>query len=116
MDTNLAIRLDAPSMQAFFDRANKKKHSVNTLINKFIKRYLEDDGVSWAAKIIKELHEDIDLSTPLSDKADFMVHREPLRKMTIKCQDYKQGRSQFLRAAINDYIKGAWIYYWSPNH
>ena len=111
MDTDLAIRLDTPSMQAFFDRANKKKHSVNTLINKFIERYLEDDGTDWATKIINELHQDIELSTPLSDKADFMVHREPLRKMTIKCQDAKQGRSQFLRAAINAYIKGAYIYY-----
>lgn len=111
MDTDLAIRLDVPSMQAFFDIANKKKHSVNALINEFIKRYLEDDGADWAAKIIKELHQDIDLVTPLSYKADFMVHREPLRKMTVKCQATNQGRSQFLRAAINDYIKGAWMYY-----
>ena len=111
MDTDLQLRMDISSSQAFFDMANKKKHSVNSLINEFMRLYLKDDGEVWATKIIKELHEDIDLSTPLSTKTDFVIRRESLRLVTNKCQATDQGRSQLLRAAINNYVKGAWLYY-----
>ena len=111
MDASLKIRIDDKSLSAFYETANKKKHSVNSLINDFVRLYLLDDGHSWATKIVVELNDDIPISTPLSSITDFIVLRTPLSQMDAKCKAYKQGRSQIIRAAINSYVKGAWMYY-----
>ncbi|MGP9667005.1 ribbon-helix-helix domain-containing protein [Psychrobacter sp. AOP31-A1-22] len=111
MNTALKLRIDEKSLKSFSDMAAKKKHSVNSLVNGFMRLYLKDEGSQWAIGAIKDLNKDVELSTPLLAKTNFSVDKEMLRKFEVKCNANKQGRSQVIRAAINHYIKDAWLYF-----